>query len=184
MAVLGVLTVLGAVCGVVWEGVVTPAVFTRLAQGGSMDEGQLGQLFGADAWYAVIALVAGGVAGLTLAWWRSRDPLLTAALLLLGSVLAAVVMALVGHWLGPGDPRATLRHAPVGALVPDDLRVGTTPLWPLWGYLRDTATIYLVWPVAVLLGALVELVARRDDTTDEPQHGNPDISSPTGAQSG
>jgi hypothetical protein len=183
-AVLGVLLLLGALCGVVWSQVVTPAEFTRLARGGAMDEAQLAREFGADAWFAVIALVAGGLAGLALAWWRSRDPVLTALLLLVGSVLAAAVMALVGHWLGPGDPRAALRTAAVGARVPQQLDVGSTPVWPLWSYLQDTATVYLMWPVGVLLGALFELVGRRSDTPGDPVASDSDISPPAAAASG
>jgi hypothetical protein len=183
VVVLGVLVVLGAACGLLWFQVVSPAEFTRLARGGSMDEAELARQFGADAWFAVIAVVAGGISGLLLARWRSRDPLLTAALLLVGSVLAAVVMALVGHWLGPGDPRAALRTVAVGARVPERLDVGSAPVWPLWGYLQDTATVYLAWPVAVLLGALFELVGRQGDDSSGPS-GDSDISPTSRRRSG
>jgi hypothetical protein len=62
-------------------------------------------------------------------------------------VLAAAVMALVGHLLGPADPRAALAAAKVGARVPERLDV-------------DTVIVYLAWPVGVLAGALVILLGR------------------------
>ena len=80
-----------------------------------MGEDQLSRQFDADAWYAVVAAMAGLAGGLVLSWWRSRDALLTSGLLVLGSALAATAMALVGHLLGPGSPRAALAVARVGA---------------------------------------------------------------------
>ena len=71
--------------------------------------------------------------------------LLTSVLLVLGAVLAAAAMALTGHLLGPGDPGAALAAARVGGRVPERLDV-------------DTFTVYLVWPISVLAGALVVLL--------------------------
>lgn len=155
-AVLGVLLVVGVVCGVVWSQVVTPAQFTKLAQGGSMGEDELSKRFAADGWYVVIALVAGVLSGLGLAAWRRRDPLLTSVLLVLGSALAAVAMLVVGHLLGPGDPKAALEAAKVGAQVPQSLDV-------------DTFIVYLSWPAGVLFGALFVLLGRgREQVDAEP----------------
>jgi hypothetical protein len=145
--VIGVLLVLAVLCGVLWWQVVPPAEFTKLANGGAMDEDQLSRRFGADGWYVALAVPTGFVAGLLLSWWRARDALLTSAALLVGSVLAAAVMALVGHLLGPADPRAALAAAKVGARVPERLDV-------------DTVIVYLAWPVGVLAGALVILLGR------------------------
>jgi hypothetical protein len=169
--VVGVLLVLGLLCGALWSLVVTPAEFTKLANGGSMDEDQLARQFGADAWYVVIGAPAGLAAGIALSWRRSRDPVSTSGWLVVGSVVAAVVMALTGHLLGPGDPQAALVAAKVGAHVPESLRVGTLPVWPLTDYLRDTMSIYLAWPVGVLAGALCGLLSRTPD--DETQDADP-----------
>ncbi|QWZ10321.1 hypothetical protein KRR39_11695 [Nocardioides panacis] len=143
--VLGVLVALGVLCGVLWWLLWDPAAYTKTADGGVMGETDLSRRFAADGLYAVIAGVAGLLSGLGLTWWRTRDPLLTSAALLVGSVLAAVVMALTGHLLGPGDPGAALAAAKVGARVPERLGV-------------DAFTVYLAWPVAVLAGALVVLL--------------------------
>ncbi len=145
--VLGTLVVLGAVCGVLWWWAVDPALYTKLRNGAAMGEVQLGKRFNADGWYVVLGLVPGLVAGAVLTWWRSRDPLLTAGLLLVGSVAAAAVMAYVGHLLGPGDPHAVLANATAGTHAAVRLDVSA------W-------TAYLAWPIGALAGALVVLWSR------------------------
>jgi hypothetical protein len=157
---------MGAVAGVVWRLLVTPAEFTKLANGAAMNETALGQQFGADGWYVVIALVAGALSGALLTWWRSRDPLRTCGALLLGAVVAAAVMAVVGHLLGPGDPRSALQAARVGAHVPERLDVGEGSWSSVSDYLHDTVVIYLCWPIGVLAGALLVLVASSGDSPD------------------
>jgi hypothetical protein len=171
-AVLVVLVVLGVLGGVVWSVVVTPAEFTKLANGGAMNEPALGAQFGADGWYAVIGGAAALVAGVVVTWWRSRDALLTAVLLLVGAVLAAVLMALTGHLLGPGDPRKALLAAKVGAKVPESLGLGVLPPTPFGAYLKQTAMFYLSWPVGAMAGGLLVLLLRgpvRTSTPEEPQ---------------
>ena len=151
VAVLGCLLVLGVLCGVAWSLLVSPAEFTKLRNGASMSEVQLGRRFAADGLYVVLAGVAGLVAGVALTWWRSRDPLLTSVLLVVGSALAAAAMALTGHLLGPGDTAAALAAVPVGAHVPEPLDV-------------DVFTVYLAWPIALLAGVLLVLLGRVPDT--------------------
>ena len=157
--VLGVLLALGVLCGVLWWLVWDPAAYTKTADGGVMGEVDLSRRFAADGLYAVIAGVAGLVSGLGLTWWRTRDPLVTSATLLVGSVLAAVAMALTGHLLGPGDPGAALAAARVGARVPERLAV-------------DAFTVYLAWPVSVLAGALVVLLGTAPVSTGSPAEGS------------
>jgi hypothetical protein len=156
--VIGILLLLGLAGGVLWWLLVDPAAYTKTRDGGVMSEAALRRQFSADGVYAAIATVTGLVTGLVLTWWRSRDPLLTSLLLVLGAVLAAVVMALTGHLLGPGDPATALREAKVGAQVPLRLEV-------------DTFSVYLVWPIAVLAGALVVLLNSAGPTTSEVARG-------------
>ncbi|MGN6132346.1 MAG: hypothetical protein ACTHOK_18560 [Nocardioidaceae bacterium] len=144
LLVVGCLAALGVVCGVLWWLAVDPAEFTKLKGGGAMGEAQLGKRFNADGWYVVLALVPGFVAGLALTWWRSRDPLLTSGLLVVGAAAAAAVMAYVGHLLGPPDPNAVLAAGKVGAHAAVQLGVAA------W-------TAYLAWPIGVLAGALLVL---------------------------
>jgi hypothetical protein len=143
--VLGAMFVLGVLCGVLWWLLVDPAAYTKLRDGGVMQEEDLGRKFSADGLYVVIAAVAGLVSAIALTWWRARDVLLTAVLLVLGAALAAAAMELTGHLLGPGDPGATLANAKVGTRVPERLDV-------------DAFTVYLAWPIGVLAGALVVLL--------------------------
>jgi len=166
------LTVLGVLCGVVWDLLVTPAELTKLANGGAMNESALGEQFGADGWYVVIALVAGVVSGAVLTWWRTRDALRTCGALLLGAAVAAAVMALVGHLLGPGDPRSALQAARIGAHVPESLDVGEGTSHSVWGYLADTIVIYLCWPLGVLAGALLVLLTGRGEPADTEATGD------------
>ena len=156
--VFGIFLVLGLVGGVLWWFLVDPAAYTKTRDGGVMSEAALRRQFSTDGVYAVIAAVTGLVTGLVLTWWRSRDPLLTSLLLVLGAALAAAVMALTGHLLGPGDPTTALREAKVGAQVPLRLEV-------------DTFSVYLVWPIAVLAGALVVLLNGAGPTTSEVARG-------------
>jgi hypothetical protein len=169
--VVGVLLVLGILAGVVWSLVVTPAEFTRLPHGGQMGEDQLGRQFGADGWYVVIAVLTGLVAGVLLSWWRSTHVLATVAALVAGALVAAAAMSLTGHLLGPEKATTALDAAKLGSRVPEGLDVGLRPVWPLWPYLKDTLSVYLSWPVGVLVGALLVLVGRGPE--DDAAAGSP-----------
>jgi hypothetical protein len=153
VVILGSYLLLGVLCGLLWWLLVDPAMFTKSeGGGGAMGELELSNRFNGDGWYAVIGAVAGLVSGVLLTWWRSRDFLLTTVLLLLGTAVAAAVMAVTGHWLGPGDPDAALAAVQVGDQVPVQLEV-------------TAKATYLVWPMAALVGALVVLWSPpRDDT--------------------
>ena len=73
----------------------------------------------------MIAAVAGLVAGLVLTWWRVARPAAhQPAAGRSASALAAAVMALTGHLLGPGDPSAALAAAAMRRAVPVALSRG------------------------------------------------------------
>lgn len=151
VAVLGSLLSVGVLCGVLWWLLVSPPELTKLRDRAVMSEVELGKRFSVDAMYVVLAVLAGLVSGVALSWWRSRDPLLTSALLLVGAGVAAALMALTGYVLGPGDPEAALVTAEVSAHVPERLKV-------------DIWTVYLAWPIGVLAGALVVLLGSVPDS--------------------
>lgn len=145
VVILGVFLALGAVAAVLWWLVVDPAEFTKAANGGlAMGEDELGKRFNDDGWFAVIAAVLGLLSGATVTWWRSRDPLLTAVLVLLGAALATAAMVLLGGLLGPPDPASVADAAAVGDQVPVPLEI-------------SGAVCYLVWPITALIGALLVL---------------------------
>lgn len=145
VAVLGTYVALGVVGALLWWALCDTASFTVTDSGElAMGEVELAERFNADAWYAVIAAVLGLVSGTVIAWWRSRDPLRTSLLLLVGSGVAAGVMSVLGGWLGPDDPQQLAATAEAGARLAAPLSV-------------DAAAVYLVWPVMTLIGALVVL---------------------------
>ena len=171
VAVLATLLVAGALAGVVWSVAVDPAEFTKTARGGAtMGEVELSKRFAVDGWYAVIAVVAGFACGLGLIWWRHRDFRLTTLLLLPGSALAAAAMALVGGYLGPQNPDAALVGVQNGETVAVQLEVAA-------------ASSYLMWPIGVLLGAVMVLwsstgVPGADDEQHTPVPEESDGSAP------
>lgn len=142
--VLVTFTVVGALGGLVWWLVVEPAELTRTTDGSVMGEAELAKQFASDGWYSVIAVVAGFLTGMALTWWRARDFLLTTVLLVPGAAAAAAVMAWVGRLLGPPDPDVVIKDLPRGATVPVELVV-------------SAMSSYLMWPIAVLVGALMVL---------------------------
>lgn len=142
--IVGVCALLGIGCGVLWWLLVDPATITKVAEGGSTGELELGKRFDPDGWYAVIAAVSGLLAGGLLTWWRSRDPLLTTVLVLFGAGVVAAVMAVTGLLLGPVDPDVALAAAELGGKVPEQLIV-------------TAKAAYLVWPISMLVGALMVL---------------------------
>jgi hypothetical protein len=168
---LGAFLVLGLLGAVLWSQLVTPADYTKVSGGGGMGETDFGHQFSADGWFVVIGVLGGLLAGLVLTGWRRRDPLLVVGLLVVGSCLAAAVVAVLGHLLGPGDPGAALRAVGSGAKVPERLDVG--PQLP--GQPHESAfPVYLSWPVGALVGAMFVLLSRgpsrdiRDADRDEP----------------
>jgi len=153
VVVLGSFLVLGLAAGILWWLLVDPAQFTKAANGGlAMGEVELGKRFDDDGWFAVIAGVVGLFSGAVVTWWRSRDPLLTAVLVLVGSALAGSVMAALGGVLGPPDPSSVVAVTSVGDTVPMQLGVS--------GFVG-----YLVWPITALAGALLVLWSPVPDST-------------------
>ena len=145
VAVLGTSLVLGLVGAVLWWVLTEPALFT-VGEAGTlgMGEVELADRFSATGWFTVLAVVLGALSGGALTWWRNRDPILTAVLLVLGSGLGTLTMAGVGRLLGPPDPEAAAAAARPGDLVPAALEVGAE-------------VAYLVWTIAALAGALMVL---------------------------
>jgi len=145
IAVLGTSLVLGLVGGVLWWLLTEPALFTVGEEATlGMGEVELADRFSATGWFTVLAAVLGALSGGALTWWRNRDPILTAVLLVLGSLVGTAAMAVVGRILGPPDPDVAAAAAQPGDLVPAALEVGA-------------GVAYLVWTIAALAGALMVL---------------------------
>ena len=145
IAVLGTSLALGLLGGVLWWLLTEPAMFTVGEKGSlGMGEVELADRFSATGWFTVLAAVLGALSGGALTWWRNRDPIVTAGLLVVGSVLGTATMAGVGRLLGPPDAEAAAAAARPGELVPAALEVGAE-------------VAYLVWTIAALAGALMVL---------------------------
>ena len=99
--VLGVLLLLAVAAGLVWPHLVDPVAVVLTPEGAVSDEVAPAQQFDDDGWYSVLAAVGGALAGVLLTWWRSRDPVATVLLVLLGAFAAAWVMAEVGAAAAP-----------------------------------------------------------------------------------
>ena len=144
VVVLLAYAVAGVVAGVVWEWVWTPPTHViRDHQVYYTSYASLRRAFTGTGLYAVVgAVTAAGVSGVVCLLSRGRE-LLTLASVFVGSVVAAVLMRLVGGRLGPPDPLSLARTAANGTQVPGNLAV-------------TGHTAYLVWPtVSLFVLALV-----------------------------
>jgi len=143
---VAILAVAGVVAGVVWHWAWTPpsgaVVDHRWV---AEDEASLRGQFSGTGWYVVVGSVAGLVAGALAALLLDRTPLLTLLGVVLGSVLGAWLMYLVGVALGPSDPAELARTAKDGTHLPAALSVsGASPFIALpAGALVAVALVFL-----------------------------------------
>jgi hypothetical protein len=134
----------GAVAGVVWEAIWTPPIqIVQHHQIYYVDYASLRRVFTGTGLYVLVASVASAVATLVVVGLARGRELLALAEVVIGSAIAALVMARVGISLGPDDPQGTVASTPNGTKVDGTLAInGHSP--------------YLVWPmVALLVLALV-----------------------------
>lgn len=162
VAVLAVFVVLGLVGAFVWAQVVDPPTFTRTGQGASMDQLRLSELFALDGWYAVIAGILGLLGGVAVMAWRKREPVWVVITGLISSGVAAWLMISVGRQLGPPDPGAVLRHAPVGTSAPVQLTLADHHfLWTVHGHRLisfHAPPVAIAWPLGAVVGLLLVLM--------------------------
>jgi hypothetical protein len=144
LVVLGSFLLAGVAAGLLWPHLVEPVLVSRTDAGISTDELALAHRFSNDGWYAVLAAVGGLGLGLVTTAWRRTHEVVTLLVVVAGALLAALVSAQLGHLLGPEDPDIVLAGAEAGATAPDVVRV-------------TAEAVYLVWPIAALVGALLVL---------------------------
>jgi hypothetical protein len=141
--------VAGAVAGVIWEVVWTPP-------GQVIDQHQvfydsyasLRRVFTGTGYYVVVGAATSALVALAVALLARGRELLTLALVVIGSVIAAVVMLKVGTMLGPGDPASVAAHTTSRTQVSGQLDVdGRTPylIWPMTS-LVVLALVFFAWP--------------------------------------
>lgn len=155
--------VLGAFGGWLWERLWTPA--TGIVWNGVWHKGLLSldpstfaqtwsenahqDVFDGTAIYVVISLVGGLAVGLFASFLLDRSELVTLGALLVGGVIAAALMEVVGVHLSVPDPNSLAGATPNGVVLDDRIHLATPGL-------------YAVFPGAALLAlALVFLLFDR-----------------------
>lgn len=130
-----------AVAGVVWEWLWEPTPGAAYGGKWALAYEGLPRDFDGTGLYVVTALVAGLLVGLVATVRFRRDEVVTLLALIVGAVVGGIVMAQVGHLLGPPDPYAAAVGKPDYAPVPADL--------VLHGW-----SAYAAYPAAALTGAV------------------------------
>ncbi|QCX27194.1 hypothetical protein [Nocardioides jishulii] len=140
----------GALLGVLWELVWTPPTGAAWKGEFYLDRSGLTEEVDATAWFTVIGLVGGLLLGGLAARFVRSSPLVVLAGVLLGALLQAWVMYLVGHLLGPPDPSALARTAGDWDPIVSDLRLaGVEHLW--WPFASTAA-------LAPAVGAMISVI--------------------------
>jgi hypothetical protein len=152
--------VVGALAGLLWEAVWTPArgaVVHHVWYPYSWDLAQPAD-FAGTAWYVVISLVAGLVLGGLAAWRLDRAELVTLGAVVAGGLVAAFLMRLVGLHRSPADPQHLAKTVADGTKLPSQLRLAS------WWLLAS-------FPAGALTSTLVVFLTvskRGGDTTVQP----------------
>lgn len=125
--ILVAFAVVGVVCGFLWEAAWSPArgeVVKHVWYPYSWDLAQPAD-FAGTGWYTVIGLVAGVVVGGLAAWRLDRAELVTLAAVVVGGLLAAYLMRVVGLHRSPDDPQRIAKTAADGTKLPSQLRLAS-----------------------------------------------------------
>ena len=143
--------VVGVVAGVIWEWLWTPP--TQVVQQHQLfytDYGSLRRVFTGTGLYALVGAVASALVAATVGFLTRRHELLALAAVIVGSLLAAYTMHMVGVALGPPDAAAIAKTAADGTHVSAALVVnGKSPylVWPMVS-LFVLALVFFAWPGA------------------------------------
>ena len=159
--VVASLAAVGALAGVVWQWIWTPVVGVvvdhRWTAGDALG---LQHEFSGTGWYVVVGTAAGLVAGVVIALLAHRMPVLTLVAVVIGSVLGAWLMLVVGTALGPSDPTVLAKTAADGTRLPMELSVSGHSPW-------------ISLPTGALVGLLLVFIGL------SPRHPAPTVASAT-----
>ena len=115
--------VTGVVGGFLWEALWSPVkgeVAKHVWYPVSWDRAEPTD-FAGTGWYVVIGLVIGVLVGGLAAWLLDRAEVVTLAAVVVGGLLAAYLMRVVGLHRGPGDPQRLAKTAANGTKLPSEL---------------------------------------------------------------
>ncbi len=139
---------MGLLGALLWEWWWTPPRGVVLNQTWYLDQVGAAEQFSGTADYVVIAVIIAIVLGFCCGQLPHGRELLTVGLVVVGSALAAWLMARVGHALGPADPQQLARGEPDLTEFPGELRL------PGWSPM-------LAWPIASLSALVVSYLGSR-----------------------
>lgn len=142
--------VVGVLCGFLWEAAWNPAqgeVVKHVWYPFSWDRAQPAY-FAGTGWYVVIGFLAGVVVGGLASWRLDRAELVTLAALVVGGLLAAYLIRVVGLHRGPGNPQHAARTEVDGTKLPSELKLSSWWLLSVvpGGALAALSVVYLTVP--------------------------------------
>ena len=120
--------VAGVLAGISWEALWSPPSGIVVDETWHLDEEGVQQDFSGTGLYVLLALPTGVLMGVVSAVTARTHEVATLVAVVVGSSVAAVLMSVSGHALGPPDPRPLARGEEDLTAIPSDLRVaGATP---------------------------------------------------------
>lgn len=152
--------VLGLVCGVLWGEVAPRAVLQEVSGGAAMIVNAETRAFiGADAWFCLIAAVAGLLTGILgyrfLIARRGTAPAgdgpdhvgraVAASGLILGALAGALLMMWLGGQIGLSGATHALADSPKGTLFDDSLSLGAKSALAFWPLLTSVVILIGEW---------------------------------------
>lgn len=141
-AVVAIYVLVAVGAGWLWERWWTPPEGLVYDGQWGLPSSQQPRVFDGTGSYVLLGLVAGLVLAVVLALVLAHHELAVLAGVLVGSCLAAYVMAVVGQALGPADPATLAADAPDMTPLPGELQINGRSPW-------------LAFPLGSMTGVLV-----------------------------
>ena len=167
--IVAVFAAVGAVAGVVWEALWSPPSGVVFRGSWFLEPAGPDHGFAGTGWYVVVALVAGWVTAFALGWFWPRRELTSLVAFAIGSMLAGWVMFMVGHALGPPDPRILAAGEADYTTLPSDLRVAGADADPV-PFTFDSSA-FAAFPTGAMLASVYVFLlrSRRADAAMGPR---------------
>lgn len=161
---MAVFALSGALAGFVWERVWDAPVGVAFQDQWFLEPAGPDYSFSGTGWYVIVALVAGALTTIVLAWWWPRHEVMSLAAIVVGSMLAGWVMFTMGHALGPPDPQLLAAGKEDLTAIPSDLTLAGVDGRPRLFRLDSSAMA--AFPIGAMLASIyVFLVDRRHRST-------------------